>query len=106
LINQSINWIIWSFRVDSFDTQGNLLNRVPIEMRGRSFLGAINEGDMVEVSQVWLQAAMIQPPNVRNLTTGVVVRAKGTPIGEMVFFTMLIIVAFVMIVSVLQFLGR
>ena len=41
-LRQQRSWIVWTFRVERFDSQGNLLQRVPVELRGLNFNGAIN----------------------------------------------------------------
>ena len=44
--------IVWTFHVERYDPSGRL-QPVPVQMRGRSFDGAINEGDKVQVSGKW-----------------------------------------------------
>lgn len=73
--------IVWDFRLERRDPSGNPLPRVPVEMRGRAFVGSINNGDWVEVSGQWRRGVILRPARVMNLSTGVVVRAKGATIG-------------------------
>jgi len=37
--------IIWTLRVERYDTEGNRLRSVPVTMQGRSFLGSLADGN-------------------------------------------------------------
>src|SRR5262245_37349608 len=50
---QHPQYIVWTFRVERFDSDGNQLPPVPVEMRSKSFQGFINEGDRVGISARW-----------------------------------------------------
>jgi len=89
--------IIWTFRVERFDTAGNRLPPVPVEMRSKSFKGFINEGDRVEVPGKWREGQIARPKTLRNLTTGAIVKARGwmdsrTILKALLFLAFLIIV--------------
>jgi hypothetical protein len=67
----------WSFRVDVYDDSGNLLRRIPVEMRGLAFEGSIKDGDIVEVPGSHREGTTMRPPWVMNHSTGAPVRPKG-----------------------------
>jgi hypothetical protein len=69
--------IVWTFRLERYDQAGNRLQPIPVEMRGRSFEGAISDGDTVEVRGRWHQGTTLRPQRAANLTTGAVVATKG-----------------------------
>lgn len=84
---------VWSFRVERYDGTGRRVLLVPVEMRGRTFEGSINDGDWVR-AEGRLRGGTLRATLVQNLTTGAVVRAKGYPKPFIVVF----IVVFLLIV--------
>lgn len=68
-------WTVWAFRVQQFDTAGNLLSQVPVEMRGRALRGALRDGDWVEVTGGTIRAGTLVVDRVTNRTTKSVVQA-------------------------------
>jgi hypothetical protein len=93
-----------SFRVERYDEAGNRLAPVAVQMRGQTFEGAVSEGDWVEVTGGKVRDGTVQVDRVRNLTTNVVVRAKGadhSPIYWIVVGVMVLIVAGVALVAIL-----
>lgn len=93
--NSQKTWTIWSFRVESFDRTGNRMQPVPVEMRGRTFQGMLNEGDQIEIRAKWREGQTLRVTEVYNTTTGSKVIVKkgvsGTPIWvwNIVFFIVL-----------------
>jgi hypothetical protein len=73
--NKNSNTYIWTFCVERYDSLGNRLPPVPVEMRGRSIRGVINEGD-----RVWVRGrakrGVVRANKVKNLTTGAIVQAQ------------------------------
>lgn len=67
---------IWSFRLQQYDSAGNALRPVPVEMRGIAFEGSLAEGDQVRVSGRW-RGGTLRADRLENLTTGALVRAKS-----------------------------
>lgn len=107
---------IWDFRIERFDPQGRPLPRVPVEMRGTRFDGAINEGDLVEVDGEWREGQTLHTGHVKNLTTAADVHAHGGgggPVGvlrslvglvlTLVFIAVFLIVAYVIATQALHF---
>ncbi len=72
-------WQIWAFRLDRLDEEGNTLPSVPVEMRGHSFEGFIDEGDEVELPGSWRAGEVVHAKEVYNRTKGVAVRANERP---------------------------
>jgi hypothetical protein len=83
--------IVWTFRLERYDGSGNRLQPVPIEMRGRSFEGAISEGDTVEVRGRWDEGTTLRPKRVRNLTTGATVGAKRVGKGWLILLALFVV---------------
>jgi hypothetical protein len=72
-------YLVWNFRVERVDAMGNRLDPVAVEMIGRRFLGAINNGDVVEIDAAAKPGKLMHPKTVRNLTSNATVRSKGKP---------------------------
>ncbi|MEU1458042.1 hypothetical protein [Streptomyces avermitilis] len=87
---------IWTFRVERYDTAGNRIALVPVEMRGQTFEGSIHDGDWVR-ARGRMRSGTLRVTRLENLSTGASVHAKGVPkaavIAFFVFF--LLIFAFV-----------
>jgi hypothetical protein len=69
--------MVVAFNVERFDEAGNRLRPVPVELRGRTVRGALNEGDRVDVAAAHAPTGTLHVDRVRNLTTGADVRASG-----------------------------
>ncbi|AXE24663.1 hypothetical protein C0216_15410 [Streptomyces globosus] len=69
---------VWTFRIERVDASGRREFLVPVEMRGHTFAGALNEGDWVRAVGR-MRAGTFRADRVENRTTGAEVRAKGTP---------------------------
>ncbi|MET9608228.1 hypothetical protein ABZZ17_24715 [Streptomyces sp. NPDC006512] len=87
---------VWTFRVERYDASGRRVALVPVEMRGRTFEGAIHEGDWVR-AHGRMRSGTFRVTRVENRTTGAEVRPKGLPkpviILVCIFFA--IVVAFI-----------
>ncbi|MFE7589609.1 hypothetical protein ACFU6K_09415 [Kitasatospora sp. NPDC057512] len=66
---------VWQFRVERYDTDGNKLKPVPVEMRGYSFTGSVSDGDEVHVRGRWREGTL-HTQELTNLTTHARVRCK------------------------------
>ncbi|MFF9283815.1 hypothetical protein [Streptomyces griseosporeus] len=88
--------VIWTFRVEQYDTAGNLLSLVPVEMRGLTFEGSLADGDWVR-ARGRTKAGTLRVTRLENLTTGAAVRAKGVSRAALVvaYVLMAAIAAFV-----------
>ena len=63
------NVTIWNFRVESFDSQGNLVARVAVELRGVKIFGAIRDGDDIEVWGNRRAGLTLMAKRIYNITT-------------------------------------
>ena len=109
LLTPQRQFTVLTFRVERFDRAGNRLPPVAVQMRGRTFEGAISEGDWVEVEVAVAGAPSdtLHVDRVRNLTTTAVVRAKGEErslsfwvvVGVVVLIVVVIFVVAIMIIT-------
>jgi hypothetical protein len=79
---------IWTFRLERYDSNGNRLRPVQVEMRGLAFEGSLSDGDQVRVTGRWRDGT-VRADRLENLTTGALVRAKsykGVMIAALVVF--------------------
>jgi len=83
--------LVWTFRVEQYDSSGNRLPPIPVELRGTSFEGAISDGDEVEVQGRWSKGRTLRAKRVVNLTTGAAVEARGTGKLAVVFAVMFVL---------------
>ncbi|MFB9734820.1 hypothetical protein [Streptomyces sp. NPDC057386] len=75
--------VIWTLRVETYDTDGNLFSVVPVEMRGQTFEGSVGDGDWVR-ARGRMKSGTLRPTELENLTTGAVMRVKGVPRAALV----------------------
>jgi hypothetical protein len=69
--------VVWNFRLERWDSSGSPMTRVPVEMRGQSFQGSLNNGDWIEVRAKWKPGKTVHASRVTDLSTSTVVRARG-----------------------------
>lgn len=69
---------IWTFRVERYDAAGDRISLVPVEMRGLTFEGSLDDGDWVRADGR-MKSGTLRATRLENLTTGARVRARGTP---------------------------
>ncbi len=91
---------VLSFRVSLFDAAGNLERLVPVEIRGSSFEGALNENDEVRVFGRY-KGGIIRAKRIQNLTDGSEVTAGGLPVAVKAIVGIL----FVAVAALLLFIG-
>ncbi|MDL2076121.1 hypothetical protein QNN03_06680 [Streptomyces sp. GXMU-J15] len=82
--------VVCNFRVEVHDRQGRPLRLVPVEMRGSSFEGAVNEGDRVR-AQGKVKRGTLRVKRLRNLTTGAQVSARSAPTALVVLALLLVV---------------
>ncbi|MFC8392514.1 hypothetical protein [Streptomyces sp. NPDC057238] len=66
------------FRIERYDAAGSRTVLIPVEMRGLTFHGSIQEGDLVRVRGK-VKNGTLRATKLDNLTTGAGVHAKGIP---------------------------
>jgi hypothetical protein len=65
-----------SFRIERYDSAGNRLQPVGVELRGYGFQGSVNDGDWVEVAGRSRDGTFVAR-RIDNLTTNAIVRARS-----------------------------
>jgi hypothetical protein len=72
---RGVTIVVWSFQLD-LQNGGGSGQPVLVEMRGNSFEGVIDDGDVVAVRARARPREVVQPKEVYNMTKGVMVRAS------------------------------
>lgn len=90
---------VWGFRLERY-REGRRLPPIPVEMRGRSFSGSINDGDLIEFRGTWRdgQDSPLRPRRVYNRTSGMTVTVRSARLAKALLVT--VVVAFVMYVVI------
>lgn len=76
---------VLDFRIERHDASGNRLAPVPVQMRGMSFSGSVNNGDDVRVDKGKWRHGTLRVEALGNLTTGASVRSNVHSFGQTVF---------------------
>ena len=90
-----------TFRVVRFDSKGDSLRPVPVEMTGRSIRGTLAEGDHVLIKKRWRPGRTLHPRRVRNLSTGGVVSIRS--LGSLLYKLFLLAILGAAIVAAIVF---
>ncbi|MFE9834181.1 hypothetical protein ACFYP4_03370 [Streptomyces sp. NPDC005551] len=93
--------IVCNFRVED-DRRGRPTRLVPVEMRGDSFEGAVNEGDRVR-AEGEARRGTLRVKRLYNLTTGAEVSTGGT---HWVVALLVILVFAAWMIFIIFFAGR
>lgn len=96
------SWTVLSFVLERYDKNGNRLTPVPVEMRGRSFKGFLNEGDWVKVHGT-IKKGNIQVSQVYNKTTESTVKAKGEPAAVKAGSAVMIVIVLAIAIPIILF---
>ena len=67
---------VWRFRVEKKDSQGNYLPPVSVQMKGKTFEGFINEGDIVRIDKKWKEGQLLKPNKLFNVSGGIWIKAN------------------------------
>ncbi|MBU7028527.1 MAG: hypothetical protein HXS48_16455 [Theionarchaea archaeon] len=97
------SWTVLSFVLERYDKNGNRLTPVPVEMRGRSFKGFLNEGDWVEVHGTLKKGKTLRVSQVYNKTTESTVKAKGESAAVKAGSAVITIIALAIIIPIVLF---
>jgi hypothetical protein len=73
------DFTVYSFRVESYDEQGNRLSPVTVEMQGIGFEGSLNEGDEVEIRKKYRPGRTIKVSQLYNITAASPFKAREYP---------------------------
>jgi hypothetical protein len=87
--------LVWNFSLVTEDTDHHRFD-VPVQMRGVTFEGAIQDGDIISVDAVWRPGDTVHATSVVNVRTRatIVANSKGTPPSRL---AMTIVVIFIVI---------
>lgn len=91
-MGQDASRSVWAFRLERYDSSGNRLRPVQVEMRGLKFEGSLTDGDQVRVSGRW-RGGLVRAESLENLTTGALVRAKSYKGAMIVALVVFLIIA-------------
>lgn len=75
-----VNQQVYSFRVETYDDQGNRLPPVTIEMKGISFEGSLNEGDQVQINKKPKHGITFKVNKLTNITAGSTFKVRKHPL--------------------------
>ncbi|WP_157845209.1 hypothetical protein [Pseudofrankia sp. EUN1h] len=87
---------VLTFRLERYDTDGNRLRPVPVQMRTIGFDGALGDGDEILVSGQWKDGTL-HSQRMENLTTGGAV--KGRSIKKMLLICLAALVAMAVVIG-------
>jgi hypothetical protein len=90
----------WSFWVQSYNEIGNRDQLVPVQMRGKSFEGAISEGDRVRITGEWQAGKTLNVSQLYNMTTDTTVKARGIPAWQWVWTIITLTISFVIFAAI------
>ena len=75
--NEPIDQQVWTFQLERHQ-EGQRLPPIPVEMRGYTFSGVLNEGHIVRLDQsTWHEGQTIRTNHVYNITLNTPLLAKG-----------------------------
>jgi hypothetical protein len=103
---------VWDFRLDRWSAAGEPMPPVPVEMRGRKFIGSVSNGDWVEVHARSQGGKTLQVKRLHNLTSGGDVVVKVIPTSYWMSWTwslvklMVVIAVIVTAVVLLKHYGQ
>jgi hypothetical protein len=89
--------MVWNFRLERFDRNGNRLPPVPVEVRGKTMTGALSEGDWIRVSGSWTKGTTLVVREVQDLSTDTRVGAKATGCLTLPVILVAIVIVFIAI---------
>ncbi|MFF4422901.1 hypothetical protein ACFY04_19325 [Streptomyces sp. NPDC001549] len=85
--------LVWDFRLERHGDDGRPLPRAAVQMRAKFYRGgAINNGDVVQVSGRRRRNGLIVVDSVRNLTSGTVIRAHNWNVSVFLVYALMLLV--------------
>ena len=97
---------VWDFRLDRWSATKEPMAPVPVEMRGRKFIGSVSNGDWVEIHTRWREGKTLHVKRLHNLTSGGNVVVKVIPRSYWMSWTwslvkLLIVIAIIITAAIL-----
>ena len=74
---RNLDMIVWTFQLERHSETAERLDPIPVEMRGKSFSGFINEGNVVGLYEKTWQGGIVRPWRVYNVTFKEDIKAWG-----------------------------
>lgn len=69
--------LVWDFRLERYSHDGRPLPRIAVQMRAKFYRGgAVNNGDVVQVSGWQGHNGLVVVDSVKNLSSGTVIKAR------------------------------
>lgn len=90
------------FRIEKIDEQGNVIKIIPVELRGKDFIGEISEGDEVKVIGK-MENGTVLAKEIINITTNARLQTKLLIQGEIlpIILKWIIIISIIIIAIIL-----
>jgi hypothetical protein len=76
-VEPSTHLNVCRFQIERKNSSGEALPTVPVEMRSMSFSGTLNNGDWVELNDLWSPGRTLHPRKFANLTTKATFESRG-----------------------------
>jgi hypothetical protein len=97
--SQGVSKKVWSFMLQSFDSDGNPTIAIPVEIRGLKFEGFIRDGHRVKAYGMVEKGEVFQPKKLYNMTTGIWIKRKTLERWQKIAFVIFGIIFFIIIIS-------
>lgn len=95
----SLPLIVWTFRVEQYDEDGNPRTSVPVIMQGRAFTGYVGNGNQVEIRQTRQRGRDVRVRRLYNRTTDSWVVTRG--FGPLIAASVVLLVVFLALFALL-----
>lgn len=95
----NVTRLVWTFRLERYQ-DGVRLDPIPVEMRGVSFTGFVNDGDTVALYDRGQEGTVVQAKQVYNVTSGTVVKAINPSLPLWVLIPLFIVMGLIFLGAV------
>jgi hypothetical protein len=95
---------ILAFRIERVDSEGNLIDYIPVTMEGRHIKGNVVDGDEVEVTGKIDKEGLLNAESIHNLGTHAYIKVKKTS-AVAIFSIFLVVIFFIYIFLAMVFSG-
>lgn len=96
--------LVWDFRLERYSPDGKPLPRVAVQMRAKFYRGgAVNNGDVVQVSGHQGRNGLVVVDSVKNLSSGTVIKARKWNPSVFLAYAVILVVFFSAVAAGLYF---